>query len=355
LSKNPAPLVQQPSATDGFRPRPTMRDVAALARVSLKTVSRVINGETTVAPELALRVNRAAATLDYRPNLTARSLRSGSGRTRTIGVLLENVANPFSSTMHRAIEDAAGARGMAVFAGSVDEDPQRERTLALALISRRVDGLIIVPAGDDQSYLANEQRSGLSIVFADRPPSLLRADCVTSDNTGGATVGVTHLTQSGHQRIGFLGDQRSIATARERFDGYRAGLTRAGIEYDEALVRWDLHNEESALEATRDLLQARHSPTALFTSQNLITIGAIRALRALGLEHRVALVGFDDLPLSDLLNPAVTVVAQDPAAIGTTACELLFSRMDGDDSPGRLRTIETRLLIRGSGEIPPAH
>jgi LacI family transcriptional regulator len=331
-----------------------MRDVAALAGVSLKTVSRVINGETTVAPELAARVNRAAATLDYRPNLTARSLRSGGG-TRTIGVLLENVANPFSSTMHRAIEDAAGARGVAVFAGSVDEDPGRERTLALALISRRVDGLIVVPTGDDQSYLANEQRSGLSIVFADRPPSLLRADCVTSDNTGGAVVGVTHLIEFGHRHIGFLGDRRSIATARERFDGYRAALTRAGIEYDEGRVRWDLHNEETALEATRELLHRQDAPTALFTSQNLVTIGAIRALRDLGLEHRVALVGFDDLPLADMLRPAVTVVAQDPAAIGTTACELLFSRMRGDDSAPRLLTVETRLLVRGSGEIAPPH
>jgi LacI family transcriptional regulator len=355
LSEDPAPVIQELSGADGFRPRPTMRDVAALARVSLKTVSRVVNGETTVAPELALRVNRAAAALDYRPNLTARSLRSGGGRTRTIGVLLENVANPFSSTMHRAIENAAGARSIAVFAGSLDEDPRRERTLALALISRRVDGLIVVPAGDDQSYLANEQRSGLNIVFADRPPSLLRADCVTSDNTGGAAVGVTHLIESGHRHIAFLGDQRAIATARERFDGYRAALTRAGIEYDEALVRWDLHNEDTALDATRDLLQEQHALTALFTSQNLITIGAIRALRALGLEHRMALVGFDDLPLADLLNPAVTVVAQDPAAIGTTACELLFSRMDGDDSPPQLRTIQTRLLARGSGEIPPPH
>jgi len=332
-----------------------MRDVAALAGVSLKTVSRVINGAVTVDPELAVRVNRAAAALDYRPNLTARSLRSGSGRTRTIGVLLENIANPFSSTMHRAIEDAAGARSIAVLAASLDEDPRRERTLALALTSRRVDGLIVVPAGDDQSYLANEQRSGLSIVFADRPPSLLRADYVSSDNPGGAAIGVTHLIDSAHRRIAFLGDRHSIATARERFNGYRAALTRAGIEYDEALVRWDLHDEETALEATRELLQRQHAPTALFTSQNLITIGAIRALRALGLEHHVALVGFDDLPLSDLLNPAVTVVAQDPAAIGTSASELLFSRMDGDDSPPRLRTIQTRLLIRGSGEIPPSH
>ena len=110
-------------------------------------------------------------TLDYRPNLTARSLRSSDGRTRTIGVVLEDVANPFSSSLHRAVEDIASARGVAVFAGSVDEDPERERALALALIARRVDGLIVVPAGEDQSYLANEQRAGLNLVFADRPPA----------------------------------------------------------------------------------------------------------------------------------------------------------------------------------------
>ena len=119
--------------------------------MSLKTVSRVINGETTVAPELAARVQRAATALDYRPNLTARNLRSSDGRTRTIGVVLENVANPFSSALHRAVEDVARARGVAVFAGSVDEDPERERALALALVARRVDGLIIVPTGDDQT------------------------------------------------------------------------------------------------------------------------------------------------------------------------------------------------------------
>src|ERR671930_1278190 len=162
-----------------------MRDVAALSGVSLKTVSRVINGEPTVAPHLAARVRRAAATLDYRPNLTARNLRSSDRRTRTIGVLLENAANPFSSALHRAVEDVAGERGVAVFAGSVDEDPRRERELALALVERRVDGMIIVPAGDDQSYLANEQRAGISLVFADRPPHLLRADAVLSDNRGG--------------------------------------------------------------------------------------------------------------------------------------------------------------------------
>lgn len=329
-----------------------MRDVGALAGVSLKTVSRVINGEATVAPELAQRVNRAAATLDYRPNLIARNLRSGDRRTRTIGVLVENVANPFSSTMQRAIEDAAGTRGVAVFACSLDEDPVRERTLTLALVSRRVDGLIVVPAGDDHSYLAGEQRSGLSIVFADRTPGLLRADAVLSDHVAGAARGVAHLIENGHRRIAFLGDSRSIATAAGRFKGYRQALADAGLEFDQRLVVWELRDEAAAAHAARQQL-AEQAPTAIFAAQNLITIGSIQALRSLGYQHRVALVGFDDFQLADLLEPAVTVVAQDPAAIGSRACEILFARMDGDQAPPRTVRIPTRLLVRGSGEIPP--
>jgi LacI family transcriptional regulator len=329
-----------------------MRDVAALAHVSLPTVSRVMNGETSVAPELATRVRSAAAALDYRPNLTARNLRR-MGRTRTIGLVLENVANPFSSALHRAVEDVARDRGVAVFAGSGDENPDRERELALELVARRVDGLILVPASDDQSYLANEHRAGLKLVFADRPPQLLRADAVLSDNVGGAREAVLHLLTVGHTRIGFLGNPRRIKTAADRFTGYTQALSESGIELDEDLVQPELRGPdiaETAERATRALL-ADHAPTALFTAQNLITIGAVRALRELGLQDRIALVGFDDLPLADVLR--LTVIAQDPAAIGAKACELLFQRMDGETSPVQTHTIRTRLIPRGSGEIRP--
>jgi LacI family transcriptional regulator len=331
-----------------------MRDVAALARVSLPTVSRVMNGESTVAPELAARVRSAATALDYRPNLTARNLRK-TGRTRTIGLVLENVANPFSSALHRAVEDVARSRRVAVFAGSGDENPERERELALELVARRVDGLIVVPASDDHSYLANEQRAGLNLVFADRPPQLLRADAVVSDNVRGAREAVLHLIAAGHIRIAFLGNPRRIKTAADRFAGYKQALSESGIELDEKLVQTELRGTnvaEAAEQATRSLLSDR-GPTALFTAQNLITIGAIRALRDLGLHERIALVGFDDLPLADLLQPGVTVIAQDPAAIGAKACELLFQRTDGDTSPPQTHTIPTRLIPRGSGEITP--
>jgi LacI family transcriptional regulator len=330
-----------------------MREVAALAGVSLKTVSRVINAEPSVAPELVARVNRAAVALDYRPNLTARSLRSSDGRTLTIGVVLEDIANPFSAALHRAVEDLARARGIAVFAGSVDEDPDREQALTSALISRRVDGLIVMPTGDDQSYLLNEQRAGLNLVFVDRPPRLLRADTVLSDNVSGAYEAVAHLLAHGHTRIAFLGDLEEIATATERFAGYRQALTEAGIALERELVVFGIRGPGAAEAIVGDLLDGRR-PTALFTAQNLITIGAVRGLRSLGLRHQIAVVGFDDFALSDLLEPPVTIVAQDPWAIGAAACQRLFERMDGDGGPPRSVIIPTQLVARGSGEIRPA-
>jgi LacI family transcriptional regulator len=332
-----------------------MHDVAALAKVSLKTVSRVVNQEPGVSPDLALRVNQAAAQLDYRPNLAASSLRRTDGRTATIGLLLEDVSNPFSSTMHRAIEDAARARGIAVLASSLDEDPERERQLIRAFVSRRVDGLAIVPAASDHSYLANERRAGLAIVFIDRPPSFLDADTVLAANRGGALGGVGHLLQQGHRRIAFLGDMRSISTAQERFAGYRDALEAAGLAEDDRLIRHDLHSIDAAVAAVTDLLSGApgDSPTALFASQNLLTVGALRALRRLGLQQRVALVGFDEVMLGDLLEPGLTVVAQDPTAMGAAASDLLFRRMDGDTGPTQRRVIPTSLIVRGSGEIPP--
>ena len=340
--------------TDRPLNRVTMREVAALAGVSFKTVSRVVNNETGVSADLASRVRDAAERLEYRPNLTASSLRRSDRRTRTVGVLLENIANPFSAALNRAIEDAARERGVAVFAGSVDESEERQRELVTAFSNRRVDGLIVFPTTGDQSYLAAERRAGTSLVFVDRPPASVDVDVVLSANRDGADDGVSHLIAHGHRRIAFLGDFVNIYTAAERLAGYKRALGRAGIPIDPALVRSSLHGAETAARSVHDLLAMPEPPTALFGSQNLITIGTITALRRLGRHRDVAVVGFDDLPLGDLLEPPVTVVAQDPVIIGTLAAELLFRRIDGDDGPSERHVLPTRLVVRGSGEIPPA-
>ncbi|NYI05164.1 LacI family DNA-binding transcriptional regulator [Allostreptomyces psammosilenae] len=341
------------SDPEPIRKPATVRDVAALAGVSVKTVSRVINGVPSVSEELRSRVNQAIARLDFRPNLAASSLRRADGRTGRIALLLEDLANPFSATLHRAVEDVARRHRSLVLAGSLDEDPQREVELARALAAHGADGLIIAPASPDQGYLNREVRAGTPVVFVDRPPRGLTADAVLVDNVAGAAAAVRHLAEVGHRRIAYLGDYLSLPTASGRFRGYQEEMGRQGLPVPPELVRHDLHDVTAATEAAHELLTGPLPPTALFTSQNLVTTGAVRALRRLGLGHRVALVGFDDFPLADLLEPGVTVIAQDAARMGETAATLLFERVNGDHSDPREVVIPTPLLIRGSGEIPP--
>lgn len=331
-----------------------MRDVAALAGVSLKTVSRVINGESGVSEALEARVRSAADRLDFRPNLAASNLRRADGKTATIGVLLEDVSNPYSGAIHRAIEQVARPRGVAVLAASLDEDPDRERELVRAFVARRIDGLVMVPAGGDHAYLANEQRAGLSLVCVDRPPSFLDADVVVASNARGAMDAVEHLVAHGHRRIAYVGDLRRIHTASERHRGYVAAMAAADLDIVPDHQLHDLHSSEASAAAVTAMITRPGSPTAIFASQNVVTIGVVRALRAAGRQNDIAVIGFDDIPLADLLAPGLTVVAQDVATIGRLAAEQLFRRLDGDRGPSVEATVPTRLIARGSGEIRPA-
>jgi len=329
-----------------------MRDVAALAGVGVMTVSRVVNGRGGVSAHRATRVWQAIEKLDYRHNITARHLRLTGQPTATIGVLLEDVANPFAAELLRAVENVVSEQDCLVLCASSDGDAARERALLTAFCARRVDGLIIMPCGPDYRYLLPELRRGTQVVFADRPAPTVAADTVISDNFGGARLAVTHLLDRGHTRIGFLGDLRRIYTAAERYRGYRAALQDAGIEPDERLIRRDIHSGLSALQTTRELFTAPDAPTAIFTAQNLLTIGARMVLQHMGAERSVAHVGFDDIPLAELLDPGITVIAQDPPALGTLAAQMLLHRIR--DPHGSPETVEvpTTMLTRGSGEIP---
>jgi LacI family transcriptional regulator len=330
-----------------------MLDVAALAGVGLKTVSRVVNDEPGVSPALETKVRHAIEQLNYRRDANAATLRRLGRKTQTIGLVLEDVSNPFSSALHRAVEDAARERGVLVFAGSCDEDPDRERELIGTFRERRVDGIVVVPASHDHGYLYEERRAGTALVFVDRPASHLDADTVVSDNVGGARQAVRHLLERGHRRIGFLGDLRSIATAEERLRGYTEALENAAIAIKDELIRTELRDPAAAAAAVEELLALPVPPTALFTSQNLLTIGGVRALHRARREHDIALIGFDDISLADMLDPAVSVVAQDPQALGRTAAEQLFRRLDGDTGPTVNLVLPVALIARGSGEIPP--
>jgi LacI family transcriptional regulator len=331
--------------------RPTMREVAAVAGVSLSTVSRVVNGGAGVRPDLVERVRDAVALLGYRHNLTASSLRRADRLSATIGVIFEDVSNPFFGSVHRGVEDVARERGVLTLVGSSDEEPERERELADAFMARGVDGLIVASAVSDNAYLLRERAAGLALAFVDRPPRLIDADAVVTDNAGGARAAVEHLIAAGHRRIGFLGDRPDMFTAAERYRGYREALANHDITEDLDLVRHPRFRGVDAYETTDALLGGKNSPTALFTSQNLITMGAVRAVHTRGLQHEIAMVGFDDIALADVLEPGVTVMAQDPLSLGRAAAELLFARLDGHEGATRQIVVPTRLVERGSGEI----
>jgi LacI family transcriptional regulator len=321
--------------------RPTMRHVADMAGVSLKTVSRVINAEAGVTPATAERVTAAIAELGFERNDLAASLRHGRSSS-TLGLVIEDVANPFYSAIAQAVEAAARDRGFLLITASAREDAERERELVSALLRRRVDALLIVPAGPDHRYLAASARA----VFLDRPPLGIEADTVLLDDHGGARSAVEHLIAQGHTRIACVADDSELYTMRQRIAGYREALAAAGIAEDPSLVQTGNSDVATARAAVERLLQMPDKPTALFTANNRNTIGALHALA--GAPNPVALAGFDDFELADLLG--TTVVRADPWKLGEQGAALAFARLDGDDGPPRTVTIPTQLVQRGSGE-----
>lgn len=355
------------------------------AGVGLKTVSRVVNDEPGVQAGTADRVRAAIDELGFRRNEGARELRRG--RSASIGLVLENVADPFYSSLTRAVEEVAREHGFLVFTGSSGEDPEREREVALAFCARRVDGLVVVPAEGSHKHLVRESEAGTAVVFLDRPPRDLGVarrdigvDTVLTDNAGGARKGVRHLLEYGHRRIGHIGDDPRIFTAAERLRGYRDALAEAGAPADDDLVHMGHPSEMAVRAALAALLDGSEPATALFTGNNRVTVAVLRELSARraaagassGTERRPALVAFDDFELADLLEPAVTVVAQDPAGMGHTAARLLFRQLAeapasasnssaalSPTSPDPARTAQgdielpTWLIPRGSGEIRP--
>jgi len=329
-----------------------MNDVAQAAGVSLKTVSRVVNAVDYVSADKLERVNAAIEALGFRRNEYARQLRQGT--TATIGLVLDDVADPFYSALARAVEDVALLHNHMLLASSSSEDPLRSRELIESLEARGVGGLIVTPAaGIDAAFLRAELDAGCSIVFVDRPVAGVDADTVLVDNRGGAQLGTEHLLAHGHTRIAFLGDDEAVYTASERRAGYVAALQAAGIAVDERLLVGASPAGAAVTDEIDRMLALDDPPTAVLSGNNRWSVRLLRHLRG-SVPSTLALVGFDDFELSDVLSPGVTVVAQDPSAMGQIAAELLFRRMAGDTSPSQRVQLGTTLIERGSGERPPS-
>ncbi|MFF4502752.1 LacI family DNA-binding transcriptional regulator [Streptomyces sp. NPDC001401] len=331
--------------------RPTLADVAREVGVSAKTVSRVLNEDGPASARTREQVLAAVARLGFQPNLMARNIRVG-GPDTTIGLVIPDLANPFFGAVARAIEDTVRERGLTLLMGSSADDPDRERALTDKFLARRVSILLIVPSvGADHSHLKSHRAAGLPVVFLDRPGVGLSTDSIVSSNRAGAHDGVAHLIAHGHRRIGFIGDLPvKLYTRRERLAGYRTALQEAGLPYDRSLVT-NAHDQQRAATATSGLLGLADPPTALFAGNNMVALGIVAEL-ARSRRKDIAFIAFDDVPLAEALEPALTVVAQDPEEIGRAAATTALARLDGDRSRARTITVPTRLIVRGSAERP---
>ena len=336
-------------------PRPTMRDVATSAGVSFKTVSRVVNREGGVSADVVARVEASISLLGYRPDDRARHLRQSGGKSGAIGFALLDVGNPFFSTMIRSIEEVARRYGSLVLAGSTDGELVRQDQLIETFVARRVDGIILVPSGDDLGVIEHEISRGTPVVFLDLEPKGPVNDLVRSDHRGGARRATEHLLAHGHRDIAFFGDSTHIFSSDLRRTGFCDAMAAAGLAVaDERIVTGEHHPSDWQRIIT-DYLGSHAAPTAIFTAQNFITVGAAHALHAMGLQRVIAHIGFDDIDLADLIQPGITVVPQQPAELGRRAAEILFRRIHGDDTAPVHDIVYDDIIARGSGEIrPPA-
>lgn len=334
--------MDEPTSRDGRRKsRPTIRDVAVLAGVGPKTVSRVINGEH-VRPGTKDAVFAAIGELGFRRNRNAALLRSA--QSDCIGFVVRDVSDPFNGVLMRAVEAVIRKAGYVLLAASCNDDAVLEREIIHAFSTHDVAGTILAPAPSDQSFLSSETEAGTPIVFVDRLPRGIDGDAVMVDNVDGAVTAVQHLLDHGHRRIGYLGDSEAIDTAEERRLGYERALKSAGLQVDPSLVDMSAPEPNRVGSAARRMLALPHPPTAFFTGNARLTSSLLTNLQHMSAQ--AAIVGFDDFDLAELLG--ITVVAQDPASIGKTAATLLMGRIQGEQGPFQHIRLRTTLIVRSS-------
>lgn len=332
----------------------TIRDVARLANVSVATVSNALNSSDRVSPELLARVRAAIEKLGYAPHAGARSLRKRA--SGLIGLVVGDITNPFFSDLFEAVEDAAAASGYLVLLCNSSERPEREEAHLKMLRSQRIDGLILAPTGAaSMNRAALLAQLEVPIVLVDRAMDGLGYDSVVLDNRRAGFEATSHLIAQGHRRIGLINGPEVVRTAADRMQGYREALLSAGIALDPALVRDAGFRERPAYDAFGDLIALAEPPTAIFATNNLMTIGVVSALadRGLACPEDISLIGIDDLPWADAVLPRLTAIAQPVRAMGETAFALLAERIAGARlGPGTTTVLAPRLVLRRSCASP---
>jgi DNA-binding LacI/PurR family transcriptional regulator len=326
----------------------TIKRVAEHAGVSIATVSRAFASPQAVSDELRARVHEAARLLNYRPSRAARTLRVGT--SQAIGVVIPDLQNPFFTDVVRGIDGVLQAAGYTLLLSNADEDAARERDVLETFRAEGVAGIIFVPINAARDTYRQLLAPPVRTVAVDRLPLSLRVDLVTVDNVEGTRNGVAHLIAMGHREVALLSGPSKHSTAMEREQGYQLALRAAGLPMRPELVYRGDFRESGGYDGIKVLMALPHRPTAVFVANNLMTLGALRALHEIGLRipDEVALVGFDDMPWATSLNPPLTAVSQPAQEIGSSAAELLLDRIARPDQAIRHLILETKLVVRAS-------
>lgn len=338
----------------------TIKDVAALAGVSFTTVSHVLNDTRPVSADARRRVLAAVDEIGYLPSAVARSLRKSE--TKIIGVLVPNVQNPFFAELVCGVEECCRLAGYSVFLCNSDNDPKRQQQYMRTLLEKRVDGLLLSSAGDDDALARIFKLASVPSVTVDRLVAGARADRVSVNNSQGAYNAVKHLIELGHRRIACISGPAEFEVARERVEGWRMALRDAGIDVDASLVIASDFSSPGGYEATRRLLLKQASTgssnpvTALFASNDMMAVGALRAAAELGLKlpQQLSIVGFDDIELSRYVFPALTTVGCGVRALGAEAGRVLIARIENPGAELKEVLLTPRLVVRESSAPPQA-
>ncbi len=332
-----------------------MRDVAMLAGVSVKTVSRVVNDEPNVSETVRTQVASAIDRLGFEKNLMASSVRRSDGRTQSIGLLVPDISNPHWGRLTREITDLLQQRRYALLTGSNDRDAEIEEGLLRAFTARQVDGLIIVPSVSETASRQRQLIADIPTVYTDGLPRTGGSDAVISDNEGGTRQAVEHLWKIGHVDIAYIGDEQFMSSAQERSYGFREAMLEHGVIPGRDRFILDIANQQSAREAAASLLKSDAPPTAIICGNNTTMLGVLHEVHARGKQDSVALIGFDDHDMASVVRPGITVIAQDEVALAQTIVDRLLRRLDEPASSHQGETVRVpvSLISRGSGEITP--
>lgn len=328
----------------------SMNEVAKRAGVSIATVSRVLNNSESVNEETRAKILKAIKELKYQPSRVAKRLRSKSGAGNLLGVLIPDIQNPFYVDVLRGIEDVAYQNNYVIIMCNFNQDEKKEAMYLDILESEAIDGLIAAPAHEDDQRIKKIMRNGLPVVCVDRSLKGVDADIVWVNNEEGAFQAVSFLIERGYKRIAHIGGLTTIPSSRLRDSGYRKALVSSGFPVDESLIVHGDSTYASGIQFMEQLLNLPAPPDAVFTGNNLITLGALEAIntRKLRIPQDIAILGFDDMNWSNALNPPLTAVRQPAYEIGKRAGELLIQRINDPKRPCIQMTLNSELKVRSS-------